>query len=86
MAQLARRRVQLGIGTALLAAATALLVLGFLRPWLFEPMYTVMNGRRVRTYDEASLIRLSWFFTVPAFGLALGGLALVLLRRWRAAA
>jgi hypothetical protein len=86
VAQLARRRVQLGIGTALLAAATALLVLGFLRPWLFEPMYTVMNGRRVRTYDEASLIRLSWFFTVPAFGLALGGLALVLLRRWRAAA
>jgi hypothetical protein len=84
--ELARRRVQLGIGTAVVAAATVLVMVGFLRPWLFEPGYIVLNGRRARSYDEASLIRLSWFFTVPAFGLALGGLALVMLRRWRAAA
>jgi hypothetical protein len=84
--QLQRRRVQLVLGAAVVGAAAVLLVLGFLRPWLFEPVYTVVNGRRARTYDEASLIRLSWFLTVPAFGLALGGLALVTLRRWRAAA
>jgi hypothetical protein len=84
--QLERRRVQLALGAAVVAAAAVLLVLGFLRPWLFEPVYTVINGRQARTYDEASLIRLSWFLTVPAFGLALGGLALVALRRWRAAA
>jgi hypothetical protein len=84
--QLERRRLQLALGAAVVAGATFLVVLGFLRPWLFEPVYTVVNGRRARTYDEASLIRLSWFLTVPAFGLALGGLALVALRRWRAAA
>ena len=84
--QLERRQVQLGIGAVVVTAAALLLVVGFLRPWLFNPVYTVVNGRRVRTYDEASLIRLSWFLTVPAFGLALGGLALVALRRWRAAA
>ena len=83
---LERRRLQRTLGAAVVAAAALLLVVGFLRPWLFEPVYTVVNGRQVRTYDEASLIRLSWFLTVPAFGLALGGLALVALRRWRAAA
>jgi hypothetical protein len=80
------QRLQRTLGAVVVAAAGLLLVLGFLRPWLFEPVYTVVNGRRARTYDEASLIRLSWFLTVPAFGLALGGLALVALRRWRAAA
>jgi hypothetical protein len=66
--------------------AALLLVLGLLRPWLSDPVYGVFNGRRVRTYDEASMIRLSWFFTVPGLGLGLGGLALTALRRWRAAA
>ena len=84
--QLERQRVQRTLGAAVVAAAGLLLVLGFLRPWLSEPVHTIVNGRRARTYDEASLIRLSWFLTVPAFGLALGGLALVTLRRWRAAA
>jgi hypothetical protein len=62
------------------------LLLGFLRPWLFGPVYALVNGRPTRTYDEASLIRLSWFLTVPGFALALAGLALVALRRWRAEA
>jgi hypothetical protein len=84
--QLERRRVQLVAGAAIVGVMAVLLVLGLLRPWLFEPVYSFVNGRWIRTYDEASLIRLSWFLTVPAFGLALGGLALVALRRWRAAA
>jgi hypothetical protein len=86
LGRLERRPVQLGVGAAVVGAAAVLLVLGFLRPTLFEPVYTIVNGRRARTFDEASLVRLSWFLTVPAFGLALAGLALVALRRWRAAA
>jgi hypothetical protein len=84
--QLEDQRVQRRIGVAVVAAAAVALVVGFLRPQLFAPVYAVINGRPTRTYDEASLIRLSWFLTVPTFGLALGGLALVALRRWRAAA
>jgi hypothetical protein len=83
---LTRRRVQLWVGGVIVGVAALLLVLGFLRPWLFGPVYALVNDRRTRTYDEASLIRLSWFLTVPGFGLALAGLALVALRRWRAEA
>jgi hypothetical protein len=83
---LARRRIQLWVGGAIVGVAALLLVLGFLRPWLFGPVYAMVAGRRTRTYDEASLIRLSWFLTVPGFGLALAGFALVALRRWRAEA
>jgi hypothetical protein len=83
---LERRRVQLWIGGAVVGVAAILLGLGFLRPWLFGPVYDLVGDRRTRTYDEASLIRLSWFITVPGFGLALAGLALVALRRWRAQA
>jgi hypothetical protein len=83
---LERRQVQRGIGLAVAAVAGLLLLLGFLRPWLFGPAYGQFAGRQTRTYDEATLQRLSWFLTLPGFGLALIGLALVALRRWRAAA
>jgi hypothetical protein len=83
---LERRWGQLGVGAAIVAVAVLLLMLGFLRPWLFGPVYVFVDDRRARTYDEASLIRLSWFLTIPGFGLALAGLALVALRRWRAEA
>jgi hypothetical protein len=83
---LGRRQGQLWVGGAVVGLAALLLALGFLRPWLSEPVYAVVAGRRTRTYDEASLIRLSWFLTAPGFFLALGGLALVALRRWRAEA
>jgi hypothetical protein len=83
---LERRQVQRWLGMAVTGMAVVLLVLGFLRPWLFGPVWSDFGGRRVRTYDEATLIRLSWFLTIPGLGLALAGLALVALRRWRAAA
>ena len=83
---LEHRRVQLWLGGAIVGVAAALLLVGFLRPWLSDPVYAMFNGRRTRTYDEASLIRLSWFFTPPGLALSLVGLALVGLRRWRAAA
>jgi hypothetical protein len=83
---LERRPVQRRLGMAVVGVAAFLLVLGFLRPWLFGPVWGDFRGRPVRTYDEATLIRLSWFLTVPGFGLALAGLAIVALRRWRASA
>jgi hypothetical protein len=86
VAMLEQRRGQRRIGAAVVGVAALLLALGFLRPWLFGPVYALVNDRPTRTYDEASLIRLSWFLTLPGFGLALAGLALVALRRWRAEA
>src|SRR6266508_3092883 len=83
---LERRQVQRAAGIAVLGVAALLLLFGFLRPWLFGPVYGDFRGRPIRTYDEATLIRLSWFLTLPGFGLALVGLALVALRRWSAAA
>jgi hypothetical protein len=83
---LGERRFQLRAGAVIVAVAALLLALGLLRPWLSGPVYGTLVGRRVRTYDEQSLRRLSWFFTLPGLGLALGGLALASLRRWRAAA
>ena len=83
---LERRQVQRRLGLAVVGVAAFLLVLGFLRPWLFGPVWGDFRGRPVRTYDETTLIRLSWFLTLPGFGLALAGLSLVALRRWRASA
>ena len=83
---LRERRSQVRVGAVVTGVAGLLLVLGLLRPWLSDPVYGVFNGRQARTYDEASVIRLSWFFTLPGLGLGLAGLALVALRRWRAAA
>jgi hypothetical protein len=81
---LERPKVQRRLGMAVTGVAALLLMLGYLRPWLFGPVWGDFRGRPVRTYDEATLIRLSWFLTLPGFGLALAGLALVALRRWRA--
>jgi hypothetical protein len=80
------RRAQLWAGSAVVGVAALLLNLGFLRPWLFGPVYGAFAGRPIRTYDEVTLLRLAYFFTLPGFGLALAGLAVVALRRWRAAA
>jgi hypothetical protein len=81
-----QRQVQRRLGMAIVGVAALLLALGFLRPWLFGPVWGDFRGRPIRTYDEATLIRLSWFLTLPGFGLALAGLAVVALRRWRDAA
>ena len=83
---LERRPVQLRVGIAVVGVAALLAVLGFLRPWLFGPVYGEWLGRPYRTYDEVTLLRLSLFITLPGLALALAGFALVALRRWRAPA
>ena len=82
--QLRQRKVQTGLGLVVVVGAGLLLALGFLRPRLFGADYLDYNGRHLRSYDEQILRRLSWFFTVPGFGLVLVGLAFVALRRWSA--
>ena len=81
---LTRRRPQSVAGAVVTASAGALLLLGFLRPWLFGQDRAVLGGRYTRTYDEQILARLSWFLTWPAFALLLLGVAVVALRRWSA--
>ena len=83
----AKPRVQRIAGVAVCALYGALVVLAFLRPRLFGEDYTLYgNIRRIRSYDEQNMRRLSWFFTVPGIALAWLGLAVVALRRWRTAA
>lgn len=80
------RRVQFRLGVVILALGTGLMALGFLRPRLFGPAYYLTdNGTGVLpSFDEQSLRRLSWFFTLPGMAMVLVGLGVVALRRWRA--
>lgn len=77
------RRRQLINGAGFTAICGALMLLGFLRPRLFGADYSVRNGVPFRTFDEASLIRLSWFFTLPGLALLLVGFGAIALREWR---
>ena len=79
----AKRRTQVWLGTAFVVVCGGLLLLGLLRPRLFGADYNIIRGVPQRTYDEASLIRLSWFFTLPGLVLMLAGIAYVAVRRWR---
>jgi hypothetical protein len=80
------RRVQFRLGIAVLAVGTGLMALGFLRPRLFGPDHYLTDYHRVlRSFDDESLRRLSWFFTLPGMAMMLVGLGVVALRRWHAA-
>jgi hypothetical protein len=59
------------------------MLLGLLRPRIFGPDYIPGAGAQKRSYDEASLIRLSWFFTLPGLALLLAGIGYVAWTRWR---
>jgi hypothetical protein len=82
---LLRRRAQLVLGALAVLVTMGLIGLGFLRPRLLGADYFDYNGQVLRSYDEQNLRRLSWFVTLPAFALLPVGLAVVALRRWRAA-
>jgi hypothetical protein len=78
------RRVQVVLGLLVVAAAGALLALGYLRPRLFGEDVFDYNGRTIRSFDEQILARLTWFVSLPGFALMLAGVAVAALRRWRA--
>jgi hypothetical protein len=85
-ALLVERRAQLWFGVAITALAAVGMIVGFLRPRLFGPAYFQYNDQFIRSYDEQTFVRLSWFFTLPGMALLGAGIALVALRRWRAMA
>jgi hypothetical protein len=74
------------LGAAVALVAGGLLVLGLLRPRLFGTAYMSVQGRLAPSFSEYAVRRLSWFLTLPGLALTWAGLALVALRRWRAAA
>jgi hypothetical protein len=76
-------RFQRRAGLVAVAAAIVLFGLGLLRP-AFGPDYARYGDRVIRTLDERNLYRLSWFFSWPGLLLMLGGIAVLLLRRWTA--
>lgn len=75
-------RTRLILGTAFVALCAALMLLGGLRPKLFGRDYTTSHGRHIRSFDEISLIRLSWFFSLPGLALMLVGFGYVAWRHW----
>ncbi len=76
-------RIQLRLGILITIIAGLLLALGFERPRLFGASYAIFPpNRRLRTFDEQIMARLSWFISAPGFALMLLGVALVCLRRW----
>ena len=79
------RRPQLVAGALVVLGAAGLMALGYLRPRLFGADFFDYNGRNVRSYDEQIMARLTWFISLPGFALMLVGMAVVALRRWRAA-
>jgi transposase len=82
---ISQRRVQLGVGGAVVVLALGLLALGFLRPRLFGANYFMYHGVPTRSFDDQAMARLAWFFPHIAFGLAFLGLVVIALRRWSAA-
>jgi hypothetical protein len=79
-------RVQRWCGAVITAAMGLVIAVGLLRPRLFGPSYMSYNGRLIHSFAEQSMIRLSWFLTLPGLALTWVGLGVVALRRWRAAA
>jgi hypothetical protein len=74
-----RRRL---VGLVFVLMCGLLALIGGLRPRLFGPDYGLAGGRPTRTFDEISLIRLSWFFSLPGLTLMMAGIVFVGLRRW----
>lgn len=81
----ARRRPQLMIGTVFVLICGLLALIGGLRPRLFGQDFSRPGngGAPQRTYDEISLIRLSWFFSLPGLFLMFAGIVFIAAWRWR---
>jgi hypothetical protein len=78
-----RERTQLVLGTAFFLICGALMLIGGLRRWIFGKDYTSTRTGPRRTFDEISLIRLSWFFTLPGLALLLLGIGFIAVNKWR---
>jgi hypothetical protein len=81
------RQAQRAIGLAGSVLAIAALVLLWNRQSLLGTDHAVhpRTGERFATHDEDALHWLSWFLPIPGLVALAGGVAVLLLRRWRAA-
>lgn len=77
-------RLQRLLGMATAGVAGVTILLAFLRSELFGEAYGSFNGVPVRTYDEANMQRLAWFFTIPGIVAMWLGFVVVSLQRWKA--
>jgi hypothetical protein len=75
----AHRNVRATLGAAFVAVCAVAMIVGFLRPRLFGKDYNASG----RTFDEISLVRLSWFFSLTGFALLGAGIVWIAMRRWR---
>lgn len=82
LATFARPRPRFLLGGAFILVCGLLALIGGLRPLLFGDDFGSYLGTPIRTYDEISLIRLSWFFSLPGMALMFAGLVYVGWRRW----
>lgn len=79
-----RPRSRLLLGSTYIGVCAVLVVIGGLRPKLFGVTYSLYQGRtRIRSYNEISFIRLTWFFSLTGIALMCLGIAYVGWRRWR---
>ncbi len=78
-----RPRPRFVLGGVFIGICGLLALIGGLRQRLFGVDYGDYLGQPIRTYDEISLIRLSWFFSLPGMFLMFAGLVYVGWRRWQ---
>jgi len=78
-----RPRVHMGLGTAYIGICAILVLVAGLRPKISPDDYALRNGVRIRTFDEISFIRLTWFFSLTGIALMCVGIAYVGWHRWR---
>jgi hypothetical protein len=72
------------VGIVAVVGFALLLVAFWHRETLLGVDHLIRNQQRIRSYDEQSLIRLSWYLTVPGLVAVVAGLAVVTAPRWRA--
>jgi hypothetical protein len=86
-ALLEQDRARRWVGVLVTVGVIGLFGLAGVRAKLFGADYMMYGARRVRSYDEINLERLSWFFTWPGMLLILVGVGVVALaRRWSSSA
>ncbi|MDQ2750920.1 MAG: hypothetical protein M3Y44_15540 [Actinomycetota bacterium] len=79
----ARTRVRITLGVAFVTLCAVLMVVGLLRPVLFGKDFQKGPTGPTRTFDEISLVRLTWFLSLAGFALLGAGIVWIAMRRWR---
>ncbi len=72
------------LGGLLVAGLATILILAWHRQTLLDIDMFARNREVIRSYDEANLIRLSWYLTIGGLVLVVVGVAVTGLSRWRA--